>query len=615
MKPLFACAPILIAATLAAPAAAQSPDGAAVFQTACASCHAQPAADSRAPNRDALAQLAPETILTALTTGNMFRQGTALADAERRAVSAFIAGRPVGTPAPPSTIGRCTTTPPPLGAADLASGWNGWGTGASNTRFQPADKGGLTPPRVAQLKLKWAFGFPGVSSARAQPSVVGGRVFVASESGDLFALDAKTGCTYWTFHAKAGIRTATSVGPYNPRPQASGPRPQSGFAVYVADGNANAYAVDAATGREIWSRRVDEHPYAKSTGSVTVYDGRVYVPTAGVGEEGQGGSAKYECCTFRGSVTALDASTGTVVWKTYVVDETTSRGRNKEGVQLWGPAGGGIWAAPTIDPQRRAIYVATGNGYAEPKQPTTDAVLALDMDTGKIRWSYQPTPDDIWTGGCRAQNPDNPNCPATLGPDFDFSMSPVLTRRSTGGDLIIVQQKSGMAYALDPDKKGALVWQYRTSAGGGMGGQWGAAVDGAQAYFSVNGTAGKTPGGMRAVKIDTGEVVWSKEAEERMCGTERGCSAAQGAAVTAIPGIVFSASMDGGIRAHAADDGTIVWQFNTNRDFETVNGVKARGGAMDGPGAVVAGGMLYVNSGYVSLIGRPGNVLLAFGVD
>jgi polyvinyl alcohol dehydrogenase (cytochrome) len=191
----------------------------------------------------------------------------------------------------------------------------------------------------------------------------------------------------------------------------------------------------------------------------------------------------------------------------------------------------------------------------------------------------------------------------------------VLTRRSTGGDLIIVQQKSGMAYALDPDKKGALVWQYRTSAGGGMGGQWGAAVDGAQAYFSVNGTAGKTPGGMRAVKIDTGEVVWSKEAEERMCGTERGCSAAQGAAVTAIPGIVFSASMDGGIRAHAADDGTIVWQFNTNRDFETVNGVKARGGAMDGPGAVVAGGMLYVNSGYVSLIGRPGNVLLAFGVD
>ena len=605
---LSAFALFALIGTLAAPAAAQSPDGASVFQTACASCHAQPAPDSRAPNREVLGQLAPETILTALTTGNMFRQGSALTDAERRAVSAFVAGRPVGTAAPPSTVGRCTTTPPPLSAADLGAGWNGWGSSVANTRFQPADRGGLTPPMVAQLKLKWAFGFPGVSSARAQPSVVGGRVFVASESGDLYALDARTGCTHWTYHAKAGIRTATSVGPYKAAAA-------SGFAVYFADGNAHAYAVDAATGREIWSRRVDEHPYAKSTGSVTVYNGRVYVPTAGVGEEGQGGSAKYECCTFRGSVSALDASTGTVVWKSYTIDEPKPRGKNKDGVQLWGPAGGGIWAAPTVDAQRRAIYVATGNGYAEPKQPTTDAVLALDMDTGQIRWTFQPTPDDLWTGGCRAQNPDNPNCPATLGPDHDFSMSPALARRSTGGDLVIVQQKSGMAYALDPDRQGALVWQYRTSPGGGMGGQWGAAVDGRQAYFSVNGTAGKTPGGMRAVKVDTGEVVWSKEAEERMCGTERGCSAAQGAAVTAIPGIVFSGSMDGGIRAHAADDGTIVWQFNTNRDFDTSNGVKARGGAMDGPGAVVAGGMLYVNSGYVSLIGRPGNVLLAFGVE
>jgi len=610
MKTFSALVSLILLGALAARASAQSPAGDAVFQTACASCHAQPAPDSRAPNREVLGQLAPETILTALTTGNMFRQGSALSDAERRAVSAFLAGRPVGTAAPPSTVGRCTATPPPLSATDLTSGWNGWGAGVANTRFQPAASGGLTPPMVPRLKLKWAFGFAGVSSARAQPTVLGGRVFVASESGDVFALDAKTGCTYWTYHAKAGLRTATSVGPYK---NANG---SSGFAVYFADGGANAYAVDAATGREIWSRRVDDHTYAKSTGSVTVHDGRVYVPTAGVGEEGVGGTARYECCTFRGSVTTLDASTGAVIWKSYTITEDPKpRGRNKDGVPLWGPAGAGIWAAPTVDAKRRAIYVATGNGYAEPKQPTTDAVLALDMDTGTIRWVFQPTPDDVWTGGCRAENPDNANCPATLGPDHDFSMSPALTTRSTGGDLVIVYQKSGMAYALDPDKQGALVWQYRTSSGGGMGGQWGVAADDQQAYFSVNGTAGKTPGGMRAVKIDTGEPVWSKEAEARLCGTERGCSAAQGAAVTASPGIVFSGSMDGGIRAYAADDGTIVWQFDTNKEFETVNGVKAKGGAMDGPGAVVAGGMLYINSGYVSLIGRPGNVLLAFGTD
>jgi len=610
MRFLLALASFVALGVTATPAPAQTTDGEAVFSSACASCHAQPAPDSRAPNRAVLGQLAPETILTALTTGNMFRQGSALTDAERRAVAGFLAGRPVGTASPPSTVGRCTSSPPSLSAADLAAGWNGWGSEVTNTRFQPADRGGLTPPMVPRLKLRWAFGFAGVSSARSQPSVLGGRVFVASESGDVFALDAKTGCTYWTYHAKAGVRTATSVGPY----AAAGD--SAGFAVFFADGSANAYAVDVTTGRELWSRRVDDHPYAKSTGSVTVHGGRVYVPTAGVGEEGQGGNAKYECCTFRGSVTALDAATGAVIWKSYTItEEPRPRGRNKDGVPLWGPAGAGVWAAPTVDAQRRAIYVATGNGYAEPKQPTTDAVLALDMDTGRIRWVYQPTPDDVWTGGCRPQNPDNPNCPATLGPDHDFSMSPALTRRPAGGDLLIVQQKSGMAYALDPDKQGAVVWQYRTSPGGGMGGQWGTAVDGAQAYFSVNGTAGKTPGGMRAVKIDTGELVWSKEAEARLCGTERGCSAAQGAAVTAVPGIVFSGSMDGGIRAYAADDGTIVWQFDTNREFQTVNGVKARGGAMDGPGAAVAGGMLYINSGYVSLIGRPGNVLLAFGVE
>ena len=609
MRLALALTTLLLLGALAAPAAAQAPDGAAVFQAACASCHAMPAPDSRAPTREVLAQLAPESIIVALTSGQMFRQGSALTDAERRAVAAYLAGRPVGTAAPPSNVGRCTATAPAITTADLTNGWNGWGTGATNTRFQSAEKGGITAPMIPRLKLKWAFGFPGVSSARSQPSILGNRLFVGSESGDIFALDAKTGCTYWTFHTKAGIRTATTVGPYK---RANG---TNGFAVYVADGGANAYAVDTETGREIWTRKMDDHVYAKSTGSVTFHNGRVYVPVAGVGEEGQGGSSKYECCTFRGSVSALDANTGAVIWKSYTIaDAPKPRGKNKEGVQLWGPAGAGVWAAPTVDERRKAIYVATGNAYAEPNTNTSDAVIAFDMDSGKVLWSYQPTTNDVFTGGC-PRNGENPNCPAELGPDHDFSMSPVLAKRTNGSDVIIVQQKSGMAYALDPDKQGALVWSYRTSPGGGMGGQWGAATDGRQAYFSVNGTSGKTPGGVRAVNLDTGAVVWSKEAEDKLCGTERGCSAAQGAAVTAIPGIVFSVSMDGGLRAHAADDGTTVWQFNTNQEFQTVNGVKAKGGAMDGPGAVVSGGMLYVNSGYVSLIGRPGNVLLAFGVE
>jgi polyvinyl alcohol dehydrogenase (cytochrome) len=610
MKLAVSVVTVAMVGAAALPARAQAPDGNAVYQKACASCHAQPAADSRAPNPEALGQFAPESILTALTTGNMFRQGNDLSAAERKAVAEFLAGRALGSPTPLSTVGRCTTAAPPMTDPAKGSSWNGWGGTVTNTRYVPADKGGITAPLVPRLNLKWAFGFPGVTAARSQPAVVGGRLFIASESGDVYSLNAKTGCTYWMFHAQSGIRAAVSVGQYK------GANGASSYGIYFADGAATAYGVDANTGKPIWTRKVDDHPFARATGSPTYYNGRVYVTMAGVGEEGQGGRPNYGCCTFRGSVTALDAGTGAVVWKTFsIAEEPKPRGKTANGTQTYGPAGGGIWAAPTIDARRRVVYVATGNGYADPQQKTTDAVLALEMDTGKIKWVAQPVPNDVWMMGCRPENPDNPNCPAKQGPDHDFSASPVLAKRTNGRDILIIQSKSGMAYGFDPDKEGALVWQYRTSGGSGLGGQWGAAVDDKLAYFGVNAMFSQNPGGMRAVKIDTGEEVWSKPASEKLCGTVRGCSAAQGAALTAVPGIVFSGSGDGGIRAYASDDGTLVWQFDTNRSFETVNGVKANGAAMDGPGAAVVDGMLYINSGYGGLVGRPGNVLLAFGVD
>jgi len=607
---LFALVGLLTAATAFAQ---NAPDGAAVFERACASCHAKPAPDSRAPTREVLRNVAPEAILTTLTVGNMFRQGSELTDAERRAVAGFLAGRPVGTAAPPSIVGRCQATPAPLQASMLDAGWNGWGAGVANTRFQPAARAGITAATAPRLKLKWAYGFAGVNSARSQPAVLGGRVFVASESGDVVALDAKRGCTYWTYHAQAGIRTAVSVGPYQSA-NANGRVLSAGFAVYFSDGSATAYAVDATTGKEIWHRKVDDHPYARATGSLTLYQNRVYVPTAGVGEEGQGGTPRYECCTFRGSVTALDASTGAVIWKSYTITEAPKpRAKNANGVQTWGPAGAGVWGAPTVDAARRAIYITTGNNYSGPVTPTSDAIIALDMETGKIRWSFQPTTNDVWTGGCRPTNPADSNCPEALGPDHDFSISPLLTKGPIGRDVVIALQKSGMAYAVDPDK-GTKVWEYKTSEGSGMGGQWGIASDDTQVYFGVNGPR-TAPGGMRATTIDSGQEVWSKPAAERLCGNARGCSAAQGAALTTIPGLVFSGSQDGGVRAYSTKDGSIVWTFDTNKEFETVNGVTANGGAIDGPGPVIADEMVYVTSGYVSLIGRPGNVLLAFGVD
>ena len=164
------------------------------------------------PWRTGLVPVAVVLILTSLATGNMTRQGYDLNDAEKKAVAEFLAGRVVGSPTPIAEAARCTTAAPAMTDPTKGSNWNGWGGTVTNTRYVPADKGGITAPLVPRLKLKWAFGFPGATAARAQPVVVGGRLFIGSESGDVFALNAKTGCTYWAFHAQSGIRAAVSVG-------------------------------------------------------------------------------------------------------------------------------------------------------------------------------------------------------------------------------------------------------------------------------------------------------------------------------------------------------------------------------------------------------------------
>jgi len=185
-----------------------------------------------------------------------------------------------------------------------------------------------------------------------------------------------------------------------------------------------------------------------------------------------------------------------------------------------------------------------------------------------------------------------------------------------GRQLIVIPQKSGMVYALDPDKQGAVVWQTRIGQGSGLGGAWGGALDGQNGYFGVGDYQSPAPGGVRALNLSTGAIVWSAPPPQpRLCeGTPR-CNASQGGATTLIPGAVFGVSIDGGLRAYSTADGKVLWQFDTNKEFQTVNGVKGTGASIDGSPLVIGGGMLFVNSGYGGIAARPGNVLLAFGVD
>ncbi len=464
--------------------------------------------------------------------------------------------------------------------------------------------------------MQWAFGVTDVTQSRSQPAIVGGRLFMASQSGAVYALDPATGCLHWTYKAQAGVRTAISVGPVGP---ANAP---TGYAIYFADAQARAYAVDAATGKELWNRKVDEHRAARATGAPTLHAGRLYVVTSGVSEETAASMPDYECCTFRGSLTALDATTGEVVWKTYTVDEPKRRGTSTSGKPLWGPAGSPIWSAPTIDEKRGLVYAATGNAYADPRATHERRNHRVRDRDGPYSLGQSNHARRLDLGLRRASRPrqrrraeDNPNCPEDVGPDFDFSASPMLVTLANGRDALVVTQKSGVAYLLDPERRGREIWEYRWGRGSPVGGVWGATVDDRHAYFAVADQLTPAPGGLHAVDLTTGQRKWFTPPQTPVCAPGPGCSPAQSAALTSIPGVVFSGAADGAVRAYASDDGRVLWTFDTNRDFTTVNGVKADGGSIDGPGPVVAGGMVYVTAGNGGIVGMPGNVLLAFGLD
>lgn len=572
--------------------------GVAVYETQCTRCHGNPAV--RAPSPATLRQLPAERIYAALTTGSMKVEAARLTDTQKRLVAEYLSGRPIGSAKAGSVRrmrGRCKDNPPlPRPASEPE--WNGWGNDAANTRFQSARAAGLGPHRVARLRLRWAFGFPTGASAFAQPSIVSGRVFVGSDIGYLYSLDARTGCAYWSFEAKGSIRTATTVARVRRRGRLVS-------AVFFGDSKANVYALDARTGRLLWRRKMDRQYTARITGAPTVSRGVVYVPVSS-SEEFDASTPTYPCCTFRGSVVALDASTGRRIWKTYVIPERPRpTRRNALGTQLWAPAGGSVWNAPTVDPIRRAIYFGTGDAETIPASSHSDSVMALDLSRGRLLWVHQVTAHDAWLGGCTGKHPPLA-CPSPLGPDLDIGNSPILATLPDGHRVLVNGTKRAEVFALDPDHGGALVWQVeveREPAGGRPGGIFfGGAADGRNVYYPL------ASGRMVALDLATGRLVWSVRLVPP--STEQ----TYGAAPTVVPGVVFVGGYDGRLLALSTRDGRILWQFDTARSFKTVNGVSAKGGSFGSAGPTVAGGMLFAGSGYGVTTGKPGNVLLAFAL-
>jgi polyvinyl alcohol dehydrogenase (cytochrome) len=503
--------------------------------------------------------------------------------------------------------------------------WNGWGGDIENTRYQPEPA--IRATDVPKLALKWAFGFQD-SAVAGQPTVVDGRLFVAGATGRVYSLDARTGCTYWTFDAGAGIRTAISIGEFAPPKSASAPKPgragrskhgqanrssqqkytlahldilKAPSAALFGDDTGAVYALDAQKGTLLWKTQVESHPLAGIVGAPTLFKDRLYVVVSS-SEQAAATSAAYACCTFRGSVAALEMATGRVLWKTFLIgEEPHPFRRSASGAQGIGPAGAAVSAAATIDAKRNALYVGTGASLTELTQPLTDAVVALDLAGGQIRWAKQ-FPRHELTGAA------------------EFGSSPILRTLADGRQIILAGQKSGVVFALDPDHGGDVLWQSKVAEEAAPGGiEWGAAADHRRLYVALSGLVAEpdnTGGGLAALDMKTGVRRWYTPAPAPPCswGPEA-CAHALPQAVTVVPGIIFSGSMDGHLRAYSTIDGKVLWDYETARDFRTINGIKASGGSLDQGGATIVNGVVYINSGYGQRNGQPGNVLLAFSVD
>ena len=617
---------------IATPAATQL-DGKALYQARCAACHEQ--SNGRAPTRETLSHNPVSFILGTMKSGAMQPMAAGLTLAEMNLIARYVSKVPDekaaltdidpkliwgdGVAGTPLDAPKCARSPVSVDLTSRAQ-WNGWSVRNDNARFQPHP--GLTVAELPKLKLKWAFQYPGAKNGQA--TVIGDRLFVTSMSGAVYALNAKSGCVYWRHAAGAATRTSVTLASL---PQGSPAK----TGLFFSDWTKSAVALDADTGKPLWKTVIDDQPGLQMTGSLTYWDGKIFVPISS-GNEAFAQIPSWECCKFRGAIVALDAATGKILWKRYTT-ETAPRPfkKNKAGGQMWGPSGGAVWVAPTIDAKRRLLYIGTSNSYTDEPYDNADSVMAIEADTGRVRWSHQLTPNDNYIDGCwRTDKPAPPNCPSPLGPDFSIGSSVILHTLPDGKELLLVGQKSGIVYALDPTKEGAKVWERRVGVGSALGGvEFGFAADGERVYAGVSDIVAADRGkpGLWALDARTGAVAWNKPTaiapKCRWIGFW--CHGAISQAISVIPGAVFAGSYDGHFRAYDAKTGRILWDNDTgSRPVLALNGKMVNGGVMDGSGPTIAGGMVYVHSGYAGRSGATGgrnmrnadgNVLMAFSIN
>lgn len=578
--------------------------GEALYQQHCSACHNGRV--SKAPPLEMMATFAPSSVLRAMNEGIMQPQAKDLSSDERLAVAEFMTGKSVSDEvivAPP----QCTDT-----AIDPSRGPSvqGWGVDLANKRYFGEQLTSISIADLPEMELAWAFAFPDASRVRSQPTVAGDTLFIGSQAGQVMALDRNTGCVRWTFTTVAEVRTGIVATQWNDAPNSAAPM------VFFGDLIGNVYALDALTGQLRWRDRPDAHPSLTITAAPALHDGTLYVAMSSL-EVVPAADPNYECCTFRGGVAAYDIQTGEKRWTGYTIDEAPKVvGKNAIGTPQLAPSGAPVWGTPVIDSARNQLYVGTGESYSSPAGDTSDAILALSLSDGTIKWTLQATPGDAWNMSCETEG--RLNCPPEDGPDYDFGAATLMATTSDGRDILVAGQKSGTVFGIDP-QTGKLLWQNKLGRGGIQGGvHFGMSTDGDVLYVPMSDFYGgpRWPGkpypGMFAVDLRSGEKLWFTETVN-VCDGREYCDPGLSAASSAIVGGVLGGAMDGRLRAYERDTGKVVWEFNALQSFDAVGGATASGGSFSGAaGPVLDGDMMFINSGYGIYFHMPGNALLAF---
>lgn len=594
--------------------------GKQLYEERCAVCHEDP--KSKAPPPTALAQLSAESILRTLEIGAMQPQAAGLDREQKSLIALYLAGDDSAELFAWLEQATCKSTKAGTQSTRIGS----WGIEPNNRRYMPGDDMGLDRSNVAQLEQAWSFVFPKVTELRAQPVLTDTSLYIGDNNGMIYNIDRAQGCVQQTYRVPGSIRSALVLAPLKDR-----------TLLVFADSAGTVHALDSSTMQPVWKQQVHLFPTSLITGSITYEGGQLFVPISSY-EVAAAGMPTYPCCSSHGGVVALNAVDGSKLWTWHATEKAVAQGKNSAGKEMIGPSGAAVWTTPAVDSKRGLVYIGTGENLSAPATGTSDAIIAIDRDSGKTRWVFQALADDIWNSACLN---DGPSCPAEPGPDFDFGASVIIAELPSGDELLLAGQKAGIIFALNPDS-GNLEWQHRVSQGTTNGGiHWGMALSGTTLLAPVSDPERNIEGykpqpGLYAVDITTGKRLWQSPAsrgckfdyqdapkiglEQMRSGDKQdwekqyACSFYYGysSAALASDDIVFSAGLDGRIRAFDIANGQLLWLFNTAIPVQGVNGIDGHGGAIDVAGQVADDGWLYVLSGY-SMFGQlPGNVLMAF---